>query len=117
MLKCHLTHQRYYPLGLRTMISTKILRYCPQLLHSFDMETIAMAALSDINLFKPKNINLHLRPIVIKSASMDLERGETMTDFVESAIALYASETIELTLTNLIHKLLREKGLQGNHDS
>jgi len=88
-----------------------ILRYCPQLIQKYTLEQIAVAALSDIRMFNPSKSTIYIRPFVFSAARQDLERGETITDFIEQSMSIFANETIELTFSDMIAKLLRDKGL------
>jgi len=91
-----------------------ILRYCPQLLQRFTIEQIAIAALTDVKLFTPVKSTIYIRPFIFTAARQDLERGETITDFIEQAMSIFANETIELTFSEMIQSILSEKGL--SHD-
>jgi hypothetical protein len=89
-----------------------LLRYCPQLASRFSIREIALAALSETTLFKPARTAILIRPFVMLASRQDLEVDETITDYVEQSMAIFASETIELTLANMIETLLLEKGLK-----
>jgi hypothetical protein len=86
----------------------KILSYCPQLLNSFTIEQIGIAALTKIHMFKPIRHVAYIRPFMLHAAMNELHPNESMNDFIESAIAICSSDTIVDTFNDIIKELFKD---------
>jgi hypothetical protein len=90
----------------------KILKYCPQLLIRFSVEEIAMACLSEMRMFTPKKMSINIRPFVYRAAKEEVGDIHEVTSFIEQAIAIFSSDTLEITFTDMIRQLRIDKGLR-----
>lgn len=90
----------------------KLLAYCPQLLEKFSIEEIGIACLSEINTFKPKSTIIRLRPFIYSAAKHEVGNSDEVPAFIEQSIAIFASDTIAITFSELITNILRSKGLR-----
>lgn len=82
----------------------KILKFCPQLIHKFTIEQIAMACLTDIKKFTPEKMTIMLSPVVYQAAQKEIGQCR-VTPFIEEAIAICCADSIETYMTNFITKL------------
>ena len=89
----------------------RLLSYCPQLIHSFTLEELAAVGFANRARFVPQKRTLYLRPIVYDICSAEAGRNN-ISDFIEDAIAIYASDTVETTLTTQL-LVMREKLRSG----
>jgi hypothetical protein len=90
----------------------KLLAYCPQLLSHFTIQEIGIACLSEVNTFKPKSTIVKMRPFVYSAAKHEVGDKSEIPTFIEQSIAIFASDTLEITFKELIHNILRSKGLR-----
>jgi hypothetical protein len=90
----------------------KLLAYCPQLLNSFTVEEIGIACLSEINTFKPKSTIIKIRPFIYAAAKHEVGDIGAVPAFIEQSMAIFSSDTLEITFKDLINKILSTKGLR-----
>ena len=89
----------------------KILAYCPRLLAKYSLEELALACLSDTNLFKPKTVVLKIRPFIYEAIKGELGSSDNVVNFIEEAIAILAKDTIEESLIDMIENTKYIKSL------
>jgi len=90
----------------------KLLAYCPQLLNKFTIEEIGVACLTEINTFKPKSTIVKMRPFIYTAAKHEVGDNSLVPSFIEQSMAIFASDTLEITFTDLIMNILVSKGLR-----
>jgi hypothetical protein len=90
----------------------KLLAYCPQLLNRFTIEEIGLACLTEVSTFKPKSTIVKIRPFIYSAAKHEVGDHSLVPSFIEQSIAIFASDTLEITFTELINNILVSKGLR-----
>jgi len=83
-----------------------VLRYCPQLLDSYTVEEIGTLAVTNHRLFLPEKRTYLIRPIIHSAFHMETQ-GKNSHDFMEEAIAIFCSDSIEDCFKDNFSKLYK----------